>query len=93
MSGASLSKNRTLKLQELMRKVGITSFKQLYQLTGTSAQTIGRIRSGELATLRWQTLIKISTGLNISPIELLELFGDSLRDGKAERPIDSNRQN
>jgi transcriptional regulator with XRE-family HTH domain len=84
MSEESSGKNRTLKLQELMQKAGITSFKQLYQLTGTSAQTIGKIRSGELATLRWQTLIKISTRLNISPIELLELFG--------ERPIDSNRQ-
>jgi DNA-binding Xre family transcriptional regulator len=84
MSEESSGKNYTHKLQELMQKAEITSFKQLYQLTGTSAQTIGKIRSGELATLRWQTLIKISTRLNISPIELLELFG--------ERPIDSNRQ-
>jgi DNA-binding Xre family transcriptional regulator len=84
MSEEYSGKNHTHKLQELMQKAGINSFKQLYRSTGTSAQTIGKIRSGELATLRWQTLIKISTGLNISPIELLELFGDL--------SIDSNRQ-
>ena len=84
MSEESLDKNHTLKLQQLMQKAGITSYKQLYRSTRTSAHAIGKIRSGKLATLRWQTLIKISTGLNISPIELLNTFSD--------KPIESNRQ-
>ncbi len=67
-----------------MQKVGINSFRQLYRSTGTSAHSIDKLRSGEIATLRWQTLVKISDGLKISPIELLEIFSD--------RQIDSNRQ-
>jgi transcriptional regulator with XRE-family HTH domain len=76
--------DRTYKLRQLMQQAGITSFKQLARLTSTSVQSIGKIRSGELATLRWQTIINLSTGLQISPIELIELFGD--------RSIDPNRQ-
>jgi molecular chaperone GrpE (heat shock protein) len=84
MNEKSSTENRTLKLRQLMQKAGITSFKHLARATGTSVQTIGKIRSGELATLRWQTLINLSTGLQISPIELIELFGD--------RSIESDRQ-
>jgi transcriptional regulator with XRE-family HTH domain len=84
MNEKSSAENQTLKLRQLMQKAGITSFKHLARLSGTSVQTIGKIRSGELATLRWQTLINLSTGLQISPIELIELFGD--------REIESDRQ-
>ncbi len=84
MNKKSSAGNHTLKLRQLMQQVGITSFKHLARSTGTSVQTIGKIRSGELATLRWQTLINLSTELQISPIELIELFGD--------REIDPNRQ-
>ncbi len=66
----------TIKLQELMQEAGVKSFQHLYQLTGTSAHLIDKLRSGELATLRWQTLVNISSGLKVSPIELLEIFGD-----------------
>jgi DNA-binding Xre family transcriptional regulator len=84
LGAESLTENYTAKLKILMQKVGVNSFKQLYQVTGTSAQTIDRLRSGNADILRWQTLIKIGTGLKISPIELLEIFGN--------KPIDSHRQ-
>ncbi len=84
MNRKSSVENQTIKLRQLMQQAGITSFKHLASSTGTSVQTIGKIRSGELATLRWQTLIDLSTGLQISPIELIELFGD--------REIESDRQ-
>jgi transcriptional regulator with XRE-family HTH domain len=84
MNGKSSAEDRTHKLRQLMQQAGITNFKHLARLSGTSIQTIGKIRSGEFATLRWQTLINLSTGLQISPIELIELFGD--------RSIDANRQ-
>jgi transcriptional regulator with XRE-family HTH domain len=84
MNGQFSAESQTLKLRQLMFKAGITSFKHLARSTGTSVQTIGKLRSGELATLRWQTLINLSTGLQISPIELIEQFGD--------REIDTNRQ-
>jgi DNA-binding Xre family transcriptional regulator len=69
--------DQTLKLQKLMRQVGINSFRKLYQLTGTSAHTIDKLRSGELDTLRWQTLVKISSTLKIQIGELIEIFGDT----------------
>lgn len=84
MNGQYLAEDRTTKLRQLMQQAGINSFRHLARSTGTSVQTIGKIRSGELATLRWQTLINISNGLQISPIELIELFGD--------RSIDPSRQ-
>jgi molecular chaperone GrpE (heat shock protein) len=65
---------RTLQLQALMHSVGINNFKQLYQLTGTSDRTIRKLRSGELDSLRWQTLIQISHTLQIPVTELIETF-------------------
>ena len=67
----------TIKLQRLMEKVGISSFRQLYQLTGISVRSIDRLRSGNISKLRWQTIVDISYGLKITPIELLEIFSDS----------------
>jgi transcriptional regulator with XRE-family HTH domain len=72
-----MSIDRTPQLRELMKRSNIVSFRQLYQLTGTSASTINRLRSNQIATLRWQTLVGISAGLQISINELLERFGDS----------------
>jgi DNA-binding Xre family transcriptional regulator len=69
--------DRTAQLQELMQRSNISSLRQLYQLTGTSASTMKKLRSGEIGALRWQTLINISVGLKISVDELLEIFGDS----------------
>ena len=72
-----MSIDRTAKLRELMQRSNISSLRQLYQLTGTSASTINKLRSSQLGSLRWQTLINISSGLEISIDELLETFGDS----------------
>jgi molecular chaperone GrpE (heat shock protein) len=66
--------DRTLQLQTLMQQVEITSFKQLYRSTGTSDRTIRKLRSGELGTLRWQTLVKIASILKIPVIELIQTF-------------------
>ncbi len=69
--------DRTPQLQDLMKRSNISSFRQLYELTGTSASTIKRLRSSQIGSLRWQTLVNISAGLKISIDELLEIFGDS----------------
>jgi DNA-binding Xre family transcriptional regulator len=74
--GSDRQIDNTLKLQELMQKVGINSLKELYRSTGTSAHTIRKLRSSNLDTLRWQTIVKISSVLQISVNELIELFGD-----------------
>ncbi|AFY93972.1 helix-turn-helix domain-containing protein [Chamaesiphon minutus] len=70
-----MNEDRTVQLQELMHKVGISSFKKLYQLTGTSDRTIRKLRSREIGTLQWQTLINISNTLQISIDELISTFG------------------
>ncbi|WP_310428433.1 helix-turn-helix transcriptional regulator [Chamaesiphon sp. VAR_48_metabat_135_sub] len=74
--GSDRQVDRTLKLRKLMQKVGINSFSKLAQLTGTSAHTIHKLRSNKLDTLRWQTLVKISSVLQISVNELIDIFGD-----------------
>jgi DNA-binding Xre family transcriptional regulator len=67
--------DRTLQLQTLMQQVGITSFKQLYQATGTSDRTIRKLRSGELDPIRWRTFVKLASILQIPVTELIETFG------------------
>ena len=84
--------DRTLQLQALMHKVGINSFKQLYRSTGTSAMTIGKLRSGSLDTLRWQTLVKISNILQISIGELIATFGAGSIDESSSRELATLRQ-
>ncbi len=74
-----MNEDYTSKLQALMHKVGIHSFKKLCELTGTSDRTIRKLRSGEIGTLRWQVLVKISNTLQISVNELLDLVGAQSR--------------
>ena len=82
----------TLQLKELMQKVGINSFRQLYRSTGTSADAICKLRSGNLNTLRWQTLVKISDTLEISVNELIHTFGEQLPSDKTQPKSGSNHQ-
>ena len=82
----------TLQLKKLMQKVGINSFKQLYRSTGTSADAIGKLRAGNLNTLRWQTLVKISDTLEISVKELIDTFGEQLSSGKTQPKSESNNK-
>jgi molecular chaperone GrpE (heat shock protein) len=70
-----MDEDYTSKLQALMHKVGIKSFRKLYELTGISDRPIRKLRSGELNTLHWQTLVKISSTLQITVAELLDTFG------------------
>ena len=69
--------DRTAQLQELMQKVGINSWRELYRSTGTSAHTINKLRSGNLNTLRWESIVKISDTLQISIDEFTVIFGES----------------
>jgi molecular chaperone GrpE (heat shock protein) len=66
----------TPQLRQLMAAVAINNFTQLARMTGTSTHTIRKLRSGKLATLRWQALVNLSTGLQISVSTLLHLCGD-----------------
>jgi molecular chaperone GrpE (heat shock protein) len=87
-----MNEDRTLKLQALMHKVGIKSFKKLYELTGTSDRTIRKIRSGEIGTISWQTLTNISTTLQITIYELTEIFGAPASSNSDRQKLDSLHQ-
>ncbi len=67
-------RNYSVRLRELMTEVGIASFRQLYRSAQTSASTINKLRSGNVAALSWQTIVKISDSLKLAPSELIEYF-------------------
>jgi transcriptional regulator with XRE-family HTH domain len=67
----------TSQLQKLMHQVSINSFKELARSTGTSTHTISKLRSGELNTLRWGSIVKISNIFQISTSEFITIFGAS----------------
>jgi DNA-binding Xre family transcriptional regulator/molecular chaperone GrpE (heat shock protein) len=90
--GSNHQQDLTLQLQKFMQQVGINSFNQLYRSTGTSAHTIRKLRSGELNTLRWQTLVKISSVLQISVTELIDTFGDRISTENANSNIAASQQ-
>jgi DNA-binding Xre family transcriptional regulator len=86
-----MSIDRTAQLQELMQQVDISSLRELYRSTGTSAHTINKLRSGNLNTLRWESIVKISDTFQISIDEFTRIFGD--RDTRSpERSIESLQQ-
>ena len=76
MNKTSSLNDRTAKLKELMQIAKINNFNQLARSTEVSLHSISKLRSGKVATLSWETLTKISTGLKVSQIELLNEFGD-----------------
>jgi DNA-binding Xre family transcriptional regulator len=88
-----MSIDLTLQLQKLMQQVGIDSLRQLSRSTGVSAHTITKLRSGKINQLRLQTLIKISSALQISLPQLIEIFGDrSMMVASDDRSIDALKQ-
>ena len=74
LAESDMQNPHTLKLQALMHKVGINSFSKLAKLSGTSDRTIRKLRSGDIDTLRWQTLVSISSTLQLTINELIEIF-------------------
>jgi DNA-binding Xre family transcriptional regulator len=86
-----MSIDRTRQLQELMQQVGINSFRELYRSTAISAHTINKLRSGNLDTLRWESIVKISNTLQISTSELIRIFGER-QTGSPDRSIEILKQ-
>lgn len=66
--------NHTQKLQNLMQRVNIPSFKALSRDTGVSERQILRLRQGKLTQMRVDVLLKLSQVLKISLGELIETF-------------------
>lgn len=74
----------THSLQDLMQRVGISSFKSLSRAAGVSEQQISNLRQGKLEQMRLSVLIKISQALKISLSELIANF--STVDIQVENP-------
>ncbi|NET57278.1 MAG: helix-turn-helix domain-containing protein [Symploca sp. SIO2E6] len=66
--------NYTQLLQQLMQQVDITSFKQLSRTAGVSERQLRRLRQGEVAQMRVETLLKLSQVLQVQVNKLLEMF-------------------
>lgn len=67
--------NFTHQLQQLMQQAGVSTFKQLSRTAGVSERQVMRLRRGEVAQMRVETLVKLSQVLKVSASELLETFG------------------
>ncbi len=61
-------------LQQLMQRVGIASFNAFSKKAGVSEKQLRRLRKGEIAQLRVETLLKLSQVLEVSVNELLTTF-------------------
>ncbi len=57
-------------LQELMQRVGFSSFRALSQASGVSEKQIRRLRQGKITQMRLETLDKLSRALQVSVMDL-----------------------
>ncbi len=64
----------THQLQQLMQRVGISSFKALSRCSGVSQRQLKRIRTGEISQMRPQDLIFLSKALKVPVSELWSNF-------------------
>ena len=69
-----MQQDYTQLLQQLMQRLGFSSYKQLCRSAGVSEKQLRRLRVGEASQLRGETLLKLSQALQVSVNELLETF-------------------
>ena len=74
MTLSSKQEDYTQRLQQLMQRLGFSSYKQLCRSAGVSEKQLRRLRVGEASQLRGETLLKLSQALQVSVSELLETF-------------------
>ena len=77
--------NETEKLQNLMQRLNIPSFKALSRDAGVSERQILRLRQGKIAQMRVDVLLKLSQVFQISLSELIETFSP----GKTQQNLNS----
>ncbi|MBA2750164.1 MAG: helix-turn-helix domain-containing protein [Tatlockia sp.] len=89
-----LELNYTNSLQSLMQRVGIVSFKALASAAGVSQRQIRRLRQGEIAQMRVETVIKLAQVLQVSINVLVKTFSnlDSALPQTEDKTIDTLKQ-
>ncbi len=82
----------THQLQDLMQRVGISSYKVLSKTAGVSERQLLRLRRGELQQQRVEILLKLSQALQVSLSELVATFSQvELGAEKATPPEELNQ--
>jgi molecular chaperone GrpE (heat shock protein) len=79
--------NETEKLQNLMQRVNIPSFKALSRDAGVSERQILRLRQGKIAQMRVDVLLKLSQVFQISLSELIETFSPRKTQQNLNSPV------
>ncbi|MFM7471891.1 MAG: helix-turn-helix domain-containing protein [Nodosilinea sp.] len=65
------------RLQGLMQKAGLTSYRALCRGAGVSRLTVDQLRQGQVARLRVDRVQRLSQVLGLTPAELIDQFADS----------------
>jgi molecular chaperone GrpE (heat shock protein) len=91
-----MSQDFTHRLRELMQAVGFSSFKALSRAAGVSEKQILRLRRGEIASLRVDTLLRLSQTLQVPMSGILAIVKESssqeAEDRKQEAGFDVSAQ-
>ncbi|WP_199316623.1 helix-turn-helix domain-containing protein [Chroococcidiopsis sp [FACHB-1243]] len=68
------SQDYTHALQQMMQRVGVSSYKALSQQAGVSEKQIRKLRRGEIEQMRVDVLLKLSQALEVSFWELIATY-------------------
>ncbi len=82
----------THQLQDLMQRVGVSSFKALAHSSGVSERQLMRLRRGEVQQMRVDTLLKLSQVLQVPLTELVPTFSSMELGGEKVMPSQESRQ-
>lgn len=82
----SFHRDLTHPLQQLMQRVGISSFKALSKKAGVSERQIRYLRRGQVSQMRVETLFKMSQSLQVPMSDLLATFGEIRPDAETDSP-------
>jgi DNA-binding Xre family transcriptional regulator/molecular chaperone GrpE (heat shock protein) len=79
-----ISSNSPNRLRQLMQQVGLTTYKALSEATGVSEKQIRKLRRGQIAQMRVETLEKLGRVLQVSVGELVGIGNWELGIGEQE---------
>jgi DNA-binding Xre family transcriptional regulator len=79
-------------LQQLMQQAGVSSFKALSRKAAVSERQVRRLRQGQIAQMRVETLLKISQVLQVSMTELLTILGETQSVDVLNSPTDMSQE-
>lgn len=88
----SVNQDYTHQLRQLMRVVGVSSFKQLSREAGVSEWQVMQLRQGRVKQMRVAPLLKMSQALQVPVSELLATFAEIDTGGEAPAALKQEYQ-